>query len=247
MLLSDGRILSWSDDAHLCIWSNDGEQLRVLEGHTDPVEGARLMFDGRILSWSRNGILRLWSADGEPLRMLEGHTDDIKDVLLLPDGRVLSWSGDKTLRLWDLDNGRCLKILEGHADDVEGVHLLPDGRALTWSWDKTLRLWDIESGTCLGIYKIENLFSAPEEVWRTYLAEKATTTTAGLHCAGNAAILGYQTENAMHCLYWQGASTCEARNLFDDGRAIVTQTNGQVCFLQTYYGNYKISLSEIRG
>jgi hypothetical protein len=138
--LSDGRLLSWSEDNTLRLWSIAGEELRVLAGHTSYVNGACELSDGRLLSWSIDDTLRLWSSAGEELKMLTGHTSSVVGASELSDGRLLSWSSDRTLRLWSIA-GDELRVLTGHTDTVWGARELSDGRLLSWSDDHTLRLW----------------------------------------------------------------------------------------------------------
>jgi WD40 repeat protein len=184
LALTDRRLLSWAGHPSSCLggpvqdhtlrlWSAEGEQLRVLEGHTGAVTGALELGNGRLLSWCGENVvvgydldaqrtappgihplrvaypdttLRLWSAEGQPLRILEGHTVGVTNALALADGRLLSWSWwptDHTLRLWSAE-GEPLHVLEGHTDYVKCVLALADGRLLSWSSDHTLRLWSAE-------------------------------------------------------------------------------------------------------
>jgi len=141
--LSDGRLLSWSQDSTLRLWNEDGSiPLATLTGHTSEIYGVIELSDGRLLSWSKDSTLRLWSKDGSmPLATLSGHTNDIYGVIELSDGRLLSWSKDSTLRLWD-GGGNHITILKGHTKSVHGTIKLNNGRVLSWSEDSTLRLWD---------------------------------------------------------------------------------------------------------
>lgn len=143
MALPDNRILSWSGDNTLRLWSKEGDLLRVLEGHTASIEGAMILPDDRILSWSDDHSLRLWSAEGDLLRVLVGHTKSIRGALTLPDARILSWSFDNTLRLWSL-MGEPLKVLEGHEESVIGAAIAGHNRILSWSYDGSLRLWSAD-------------------------------------------------------------------------------------------------------
>ena len=71
--LRDGRLLSWSKDSTLRLWTADGQSLRVFEGHTGGVTGAVELGNGRLLCWSWDDrTLRLWTADGQSLRVFEG-------------------------------------------------------------------------------------------------------------------------------------------------------------------------------
>ena len=144
--LRDGRLLSWSDDHTLRLWTVDGQPLQVLRGHTH-VTGALELRDGRLLSWAGvpidapgDSTLRLWAADGHPLQVLKGHTQWVLGALELRDGRLLSWSYDGTLRQWSAD-GQPLQVLEGHTEPVWGALELRNGRLLSWSGGRTLRLW----------------------------------------------------------------------------------------------------------
>ena len=249
LLLPSGRILSWSDDKTLRLWSNAGGPMAVLEGHTDGVKGALLMPDSRILSWaggykSKDCTLRLWSDTGEPMAVLEGHTDGVKGALLMPDSRILSWAGgykskDCTLRLWS-DTGEQIAVLEGHTDLVYVPLLLPNGRILSRSYDNTLRLWS-EHGEAIAVYNNNNLFDLEPMVWQSCFPKSQQASGARLIDRANAASIVGQVDQ----LVWQGQSICHAYYLIADGRAIITQENGQVCFLQTYVGNARVTIEEL--
>jgi WD40 repeat protein len=145
--LSDGRLLSWSNDETLRLWERDGTASVALTGHTDQVRGALELSDGRLLSWSHSDYgnqdhtLRLWERDGSASVALTGHTGSVRGVLELRDGRLLSRSGDRTLRLWERD-GTASAVLTGHTDVVNGALELSDGRLLSWSVEPILRLWE---------------------------------------------------------------------------------------------------------
>ena len=71
--LSDGRLLTWSDDATARLWSSEGEEQAVLRGHEGAVLGGLELSDGRLLTWSSDATARLWSAEGEEQAVLRGH------------------------------------------------------------------------------------------------------------------------------------------------------------------------------
>ena len=152
--LSDGRVLSWSDDGTLRLWDvTSGKCLAVLDAPDGlifsraKILGAMATADDQIVSWSSLWTLSLWDSDtGGRLSVLKGHTKDIRGAKMLSDNQILSWSDDCTLRLWDGANGSPLAVLKGHTDSVVGASAFSDGRILSWSADGTLRLWDNKTG-----------------------------------------------------------------------------------------------------
>jgi WD40 repeat protein len=90
LALADGRLLSWSRDGTLRLWSVQGEALGVLAGHTGNVNGALALADGRLLSWSDDGTLRLWSSQGSPLELWGTPMGAITKVVLLADRCTLA-------------------------------------------------------------------------------------------------------------------------------------------------------------
>jgi WD40 repeat protein/serine/threonine protein kinase len=128
----------------------DRPGIRLLRGHTAPVEAVAFSPDGsRALSAGHDRNLCLWEIpSGRLLRTLKGHEGPVWCVIFLPDGhRALSCSSDRTLRVWNLASGQELNRFEGHGDEVRALALSSDGRqALSGSLDTTLRLWDVESG-----------------------------------------------------------------------------------------------------
>lgn len=248
--LGDGRILSWgetgpTDDFALHIWSDMGRAIGLLKGHTSWVTGVKQISGDKILSWSKDGSLRLWSKNGESLAVLKGHTGWVNGVFLLEVNRALSWSQDKTLRLWDLGSGECLKVFEGHISKLNGANLIEGNRALSWSVDGNICLWNLENGRRLNVYNRNKIFSAPAVVWSAFLGNEKVLPNAGIDASGNMAILGYRHDNQMITIEWHGESECTAQLIFDDGRVIVTQNNGQVCFLRLYHGNQYESLVDL--
>ena len=150
--LRDGRILSWSYDRTLRLWTRLGHpDGPPLTGHTDAIAGVLELTDGRILSWSTPGdrpinersidrTLRLWTGSGKPCGgPLTGHTSWVSGAIELRDKRILSWSWYE-LRLW---------TTAGHPDGpplsrpggILGARELRDGRILSWGADGTLQIW----------------------------------------------------------------------------------------------------------
>ena len=71
----DGEVLATdSMDRTIRLWNMRGENLAVLEGHTDQLWGVTFSPDGQLLaSNSSDKTVRIWNLNGELLNTLEGH------------------------------------------------------------------------------------------------------------------------------------------------------------------------------
>jgi len=92
------------------------------------------------------------------------------------------------------------------------------------------------------VFHRSELLSTDSSVWKAFLPAQKQVPCAGLDSYKTTTKLGTITGEQ---LTWQAESECESRNLYTDGRAIVTQEDGQVCFLQTYMGNQRVSVDEL--
>ncbi len=149
------QLLRGNNDAVTCVaWTPDGRflvtagyeksiklyivttgPLRMLTGHTGPVQMASFSPDGKyVLSCSALPVgdktMRLWDVQtGKEIRKFEGHTGPIGCAVFSPDGkRALSGSHDKTVRLWDVETGNLIRTFEGHEQEVPRVVFSPDGQ-----------------------------------------------------------------------------------------------------------------------
>jgi hypothetical protein len=87
---------------------SSGEDVLVMEGHTDRIRSVAFSPCGMLLaSAGSDQSVRLWnSKTGESRFVLEGHTKGIVGVTFSPDGRQLvSGSWDGTIRFWDPKTG----------------------------------------------------------------------------------------------------------------------------------------------
>lgn len=173
---------------------------------------------------------------------MEGHTNEVQGVGLLSAGRAVSWSEDGTVRVWDFESGKCLMVLN---QMVKLVIVLDDDKALFWAGGEILQLWDLNTMHYLESYDDHTLHAAHEDIWRGCLGKERVVLTACLVCEENKAMLGIRPSIPDDGLYWFGTSECWARHLFADGRAIVTQANGQVCILRIYHGSKRVALNDM--
>ena len=251
--LPDGRVVSWSGDYTSRIWdSHCGGCQATLEGHEDSVLGMLLLCDGRLLSWG-DSTLRLWDSHS-PLAQetLAGHTFLVNGALKLPDERVLTWSWDSTLRLWDSEKGVCLATLNGHTGAVWGALVLPDGALLSWSWTEWC-LWDAQTGRCLQVVPDDLLMAAKNHAIRQHpdwwhareAAVDSPESSLGHFIASTECVahLRHRCFSDAICS-WNSDSVTTGRCLLSNGTVVVTQANGQVCFLKLHHGNRRISLAE---
>ncbi|ONI88740.1 hypothetical protein ALI22I_17250 [Saccharothrix sp. ALI-22-I] len=157
-LASDGsRVIIGSEDGTVRVWDlTTGRELRILTGHTGPVQAVAVTPDGTHAITGSNGdkTARVWDlATGEVTHTLtEGHTAPIHAVSLTPDGTLAITSSHSddgaytgTSRVWDLTTGEVTHTLtEGHPVAVQAVALTPDGsRAITGGSDGTVCVWDL--------------------------------------------------------------------------------------------------------
>jgi tetratricopeptide (TPR) repeat protein len=170
-----------------------GRQVRLLEGHTEPVRAVVFTQDGRrLLSAGEDKAIRLWDIKtAKTVVRYPGHTGGVNALAIAPNGeRFLSGSQDHTLRLWDIDSGQEIRRFgasrffgggNAHGDAVVSIAYAPDGlRAISASWDKTLRLWDVESGKELRVYEghqwlIHAVVFSPDGKHFLYGSEDQTT------------------------------------------------------------------------
>ena len=147
---------------------------------------------------------------------------------MLSEDRLLSWSNsdkDSTLILWDKQTGKCLAA----ASEERAVTLHPD--------------W---------VHARAKAKDPDDDYFHTLSFEPNKHSVAGdfFISASNhgtrsrSAHLCHKTTNSSLGT-WHGESNAAARCLQQDGTAVITQDNGQVCILKLYHGNRRVSLVEV--
>ncbi|XP_064468510.1 WD repeat-containing protein 86-like [Ornithodoros turicata] len=123
------------------------ECLKVLKGHTAPINAMAVDSEGRLLfTGGGDGVIRSWYLkSGECQRVLTGHQGAI--VCLLAHGRMLySGSSDHTARAWVMEFGECTRVYRGHHHTVDCIRY-HDRMLYTGSGDKVARMYEAKSGT----------------------------------------------------------------------------------------------------
>ncbi|MEX0270623.1 NB-ARC domain-containing protein [Leptolyngbyaceae cyanobacterium UHCC 1019] len=165
---ADGtRWASSSSDQTINLFTESGEHLQTLTGHSDIVRtiafgraGDRLLlasgsFDQTIRIWDvqTGNCLKILSDSGAVLS-LTWLRNKLLDTGLLEGDRADSWQlatggDDGAIKLWDWQAATWTS-LEGHTDGIWSLALSPDGCTLTsGSGDRTLKCWDVQTGQLL--------------------------------------------------------------------------------------------------
>ncbi|KAG0068020.1 hypothetical protein BGZ89_005340 [Linnemannia elongata] len=144
------QMLSGHDSGKVRSWDyTSGEELLVMEGHTDAIRSVACSPCGnRIASSSLDKTVRLWDLEtGQCVFVFEGHTAWVIGVRFSPDGRqLISGSKDGTIRFWDTETGKPGVVLSPSLEEMYCLAFSADGRWIASGHeDGNVRLWDIVS------------------------------------------------------------------------------------------------------
>jgi WD40 repeat protein len=121
--LSDGRILSWSNDGTIRLWNIEGKLLYTFSGHVKGVNTVIQLMNGNLLSWGQDKTLRLWTLEGATSVLFSSYL--ISNALQLKSGRILWWLNGQTgnnpnLYLWDIKEN-LLKTINLNAENIHCI------------------------------------------------------------------------------------------------------------------------------
>lgn len=156
-----------SIDHTIRIWdTNTNQELRTLEGHTQPIYCLAFSPDGTLLATGGTSsptgsdlTVRIWDIrSGELVKTLEGHTDTILHLDFSPDGVMLASQGFNNVFFWDVASGQPLNQLEEDALTIMRVTFSHDRTFLASRDENSVHLSDAFSGdmisTLLGFTSI---------------------------------------------------------------------------------------------
>jgi WD40 repeat protein len=136
---------------YLWRWTEAGDEIPRLRGHTGAVTGTAFLPDGkRLVSCARDGVIHIWDIESGAVRAsLHGHMDAVLAIAVSADGLTLASAGgwDRTVRVWDLAQADEMWVLAGHIARVTDVAFgSRDTELVSVAWDGTVRVWDLKSG-----------------------------------------------------------------------------------------------------
>eukprot|EP00210_Caulerpa_lentillifera_P006800 g6499.t1 len=138
------------------IWTMEtGEQINVLEGHSDWVVALAFPGDGtRLLTASHDKTVRLWNLQqGICEHVFQGHRGRINNLVVMSDGsRAVSVSDDSIGIIWDVMSHTKKCELIGHGSWINDAAITPDGsKIITVAGDGIAIVWNGETGKPLRI------------------------------------------------------------------------------------------------
>ena len=152
----DGSVVVYAAPAPtpIVVDPTTGEQVAVLQGHTEPVGLVVLNLDGtRALSGGGfDFVTNLWNTtDGSIIRSIAA---DSNGGAFSPDGSLVAYGdfsqddGSGTIFIWDAESGADVAALCCHRGNVNAVAFGPDAKTLASVGfaDGSLRLWDVTNG-----------------------------------------------------------------------------------------------------
>ena len=238
--LEDGKIISWGHDS-IIIWLPECKPYYLISGVKS--ENVIISDDGQLLSLTgenavnSNMSLHLWNNNGTPIKVLSSE-NSLKGAILLSTGSILAWSFYH-LHLFDR-NGNLLKVIENDIRIVNAA-ATADGGFVHYDENEKLLLWDADGVFFSNISETSLLHNFPK-IWDELIGEDKT---GKFWSSDKTVMLGFTDSLHSFDFAWQGQSSCKVHRIYSDGRLMVTQANGQVCFLRTYSGNRRVSIEEL--
>ncbi|KAJ3569400.1 hypothetical protein NP233_g5071 [Leucocoprinus birnbaumii] len=168
--------VSGSYDCTVRVWDViTGEQIRVLEGHSQKVYTVVLDENRKqVYSGSMDGTVRIWSLEtGLCLHTLTGHTS-IVGLLALSPSYLVSAAADSTLRVWNPSTGELKHTLAAHTDAITCFE--HDDFSVISGSDGVLKVWNMEHGTV-----VRDLLSGITGVWQVIFAGNWVIAASNRH------------------------------------------------------------------
>ncbi|MGA1408607.1 MAG: toll/interleukin-1 receptor domain-containing protein [Prochlorotrichaceae cyanobacterium] len=131
----------------LKLWSEDGELLREIQAHNQPILKIVFAHQSQTLwSASTDGTVKHWNLeDGTLIRTLK-HDRLVHSLALSSDDQfIATGSGNGILSLWEATTGQRRFSEEAHQSVIADVKFAQQGRFLiSASWDNTMKIWQLD-------------------------------------------------------------------------------------------------------
>jgi WD40 repeat protein len=145
------RVASASyDHTARLIDAHNGEEIRVLTGHTEPLRSVNFNPNGtRLATSSGDATARIWNTvTGREMVRLAGHSGWVHSVAFSHDGRQVATGGfDKTVRLWDSNVNSEIVRPSSKGCDFGCIGISPDGHRLAVGGSDGICVYDLETGS----------------------------------------------------------------------------------------------------
>jgi WD40 repeat protein len=139
--LQAGGVASGSRDTSIALWSERGERIATLRGHTASVTSLTVAH-GFLWSGSRDGTLRRWSLEGRALSQRDLASGVVLALAPVGDG-VATASADGGLRWWDPE-GEPRGSVQAHPCWAWTLASLGQGRVASAGEDGWVRGWSAD-------------------------------------------------------------------------------------------------------
>jgi hypothetical protein len=162
--LSDGRIISWSNDETIRIWQLNKDITTLVINTQKRVHKAIELPNQMILSrYLGNKTVDIWDFNGNHITQSDWHPDQPNEVVSVMDSKLLSWTSEGIMYLWDWKVDRYDEI-KGHTESIVGILLLNNYTILSWGRDNILRLWNLKGQSIKHIDEHTNRIDAVKQL-----------------------------------------------------------------------------------
>lgn len=204
------RFVSGGGDSLAKLWDSNGQLLKSLTGHSEPVTRVRFSPDGRrIATASQDRSVRIWDQFGNLITTFIGHQSVVWDTAFSPKGNLIATAGaDATINIWN-NAGKLLYTLRGHNGSVNSVVFDRTGEYIFSAGDdKTIKVWTTNGTmitTLTGHTSIVNSLSIDRSGTillsggtdgKTIMWQIKTLSLSGLHELGCQWLKDFLTHNA---------------------------------------------------